>query len=68
MYCKLAQPRLDITNEPVRPILFTKSCNSRNQIEFTTVKGAGICSLNRGISLNQDSLNQDLSRLYVQLQ
>ena len=23
--------------------------------------GAGICSLNRGISLNQDSLNQELS-------
>ena len=23
--------------------------------------GAGICSLNRGISLNQDSLNQEMS-------
>ena len=32
------QPSLDLTNELVRPLLFTKSCNSLNQIEFTIVK------------------------------
>ena len=44
----------------VRLLLFTKSRDSLNQIEFTIVKyykGAGICSQNHGISLNQDSLN-----------
>ena len=31
-------PSLDLTNNPVRPLLFTKSCNSLNQIEFAIVK------------------------------
>ena len=51
----------------VRPLLFTKLRDSLNWIEFTIVKlfkGAGICSLNLGISLNRDSLNQDLSVIY----
>ena len=59
-------PSLDLTNELVRPLLFTKSCNLPNQIEFSIVKyfkRAGIGSLNHGITLNRDSLNQDLSIL-----
>ena len=46
--------------------MFTKSCNSLNWIKFTLAKyfkGAGNCLLNCGISLNWDSLNQDLSVL-----
>ena len=31
-------------------------------------KGAGICYRNDGISLNQDSLNQDLSVLFFQIE
>ena len=61
---KLLHPSLDLTNKPIRPLLYTKSCNSLFRFEFTIEKyftGAGICSLNRGISLNQDSLNQELS-------
>ena len=44
-------------NEPVRQLLFTKPRNSLNRIEnynSKVVYGAGICSLNHGISLNQD--------------
>ena len=44
-------------NEPVRQLLFTKPRNSLNRIEnynSKVVYGAGICSLNRDISLNQD--------------
>ena len=51
-------------NEPVRQLLFTKPRNSLNRIEnynSKVVYGAGICSLNHGNLLNQDSLNQDLS-------
>ena len=51
-------PSLDLTNELVRPLLFTKSCNLQNQIEFSIVKyfkRAGIGSLNHGITLNRDS-------------
>ena len=52
----------------VRPLLFTKLRDSLNRIEFTIwlSKGAGICSLNRGISLNWDSLNRDLSVFMVE--
>ena len=60
----IVHPSLDLMNEPVRQLLFTKPRNSLNRIEnynSKVVYGAGICSLNRDISLNQDSLNQDLS-------
>ena len=58
----IVHPSLDLMNEPVRQLLFTKPRNSLNRIEnynSKVVYGAGICSLNRDISLNQDSLNQD---------
>ena len=61
---KVIYSSLDLMNKPVRQLLFTKLCNSLNRIEFTIVKqfkGAGICLLNHGISLNRDSINQDLS-------
>ena len=54
-----------------RRLLFTRSCNSLKRIEFTMVKyykGAGICSLNDGISLYQDSLNLDLSVLFFRFE
>ena len=45
--------------------MFTKS-EALNRIKSNIVKfkGAGICSLNHGISLNRDSLNRDLSVLH----
>ena len=60
----VVHPSLDLTNERPSDHFF-----SLNWIEFTIVKlfkGAGICSLNRGIMVNRDSLNQDLSVLFFE--
>ena len=34
---KVIYSSLDLMNKPVRQLLFTKLCNSLNQIEFTTI-------------------------------
>ena len=63
MYSIAVYPSLDLTNEPVRPLVFTKSCNSLNPnwSYYSKVVRDGICLLNQSISLYQDSLNQYLS-------
>ena len=45
-------PNLDLVNEPVRSLLFTKSRYLLNQggvYSKICMKGAGVCLLNRGI-------------------